>query len=234
KQLFAQVTNPPIDPIREELVMSLTSYIGTERNILAETPLHCHTLKLPQPILRNRDLEKLRRVSQGDFLATTLPMLFAVEEGQRGLERALTQLCRRASLAIQSGYTLLILSDRGLDPDYAPIPSLLALTAVHNHLVREETRTQVALLIESGEPREVMHFALLIGYGASAVNPYLALETLQVGQASWPVQVDPDKAVYNFTKAVNKGLLKTFSKMGISTLQSYRGAQVFEAIGLSR
>ncbi len=234
RQLFAQVTNPPIDPIREELVMSLTSYIGTERNILAETPQHCHTLKLPHPILTNRDLEKLRRVSQGDFLAATLPMLFAAEEGGRGLERALDQLCRRASLAIKSGYSLLILSDRGLDIDYAPIPSLLALTAVHNHLVREGTRTQVALIIESGEPREVMHFALLIGYGASAVNPYLTLETLQVGQEAWPVRVDPETAVANFIKAINKGLLKTFSKMGISTLQSYRGAQVFEAIGLSR
>ena len=222
KQLFAQVTNPPIDPIREEMVMSLTSYIGTERNILDETPRHCHTLKLPDPILTNRDLEKLRRVSKGDFLATTLPLLFAVEEDGRGLERALTQLCRRASLAIQSGYTLLILSDRGVDPDYAPIPSLLALAAVHNYLVREETRTQVALIVESGEPREVMHFALLIGYGASAVNPYLALET--VGQAG----------AEKFIKAINKGLLKTFSKMGISTLQSYRGAQVFEAIGLDR
>ena len=184
KQLFAQVTNPPIDPIREEMVMSLTSYIGTERNILDETPQHCHTLKLPHPILTNRDLEKLRRVSQGDFLATTLPTLFPVEDGAKGLERALTQLCRRASLAIQSGYTLLILSDRGVDEDYAPIPSLLALTAVHNHLVREETRTQVALIIESGEPREVMHFALLIGYGASAVNPYLALETEIASAAS--------------------------------------------------
>src|ERR1039458_3087946 len=173
KQLFAQVPNPPIDPIREEMVMSLTSYIGTERNILDETAQHCHTLKLPHPILTNRDLEKMRRVSQGDFLATTLPMLFAVEEGAKGLERALTQLCRRASLAIQSGYTLLILSDRGVDEEWAPIPSLLAMTAVHNHLVREETRTQVALILESGEPREVMHFALLIGYGASAVNPYL-------------------------------------------------------------
>jgi glutamate synthase domain-containing protein 2/glutamate synthase domain-containing protein 1/glutamate synthase domain-containing protein 3 len=233
KQLFAQVTNPPIDPIREEMVMSLISYIGTERNILAETPQHCHTLRLPHPILTNRDLERLRRVSQGDFLATTLPMLFAVEENGRGLERALDQLCRRASLAIQSGYTLLILSDRGLDRDYAPIPSLLALTAVHNHLVREETRTQVALIIESGEPREVMHFALLIGYGASAVNPYLALETLQAGQLQ-DTGVKPEKAVANFIKAINKGLLKTFSKMGISTLQSYRGAQVFEAIGLSK
>jgi glutamate synthase domain-containing protein 2/glutamate synthase domain-containing protein 1/glutamate synthase domain-containing protein 3 len=222
KQLFAQVTNPPIDPIREEMVMSLTSYIGTERNILAETEQHCHTLKLPHPILTNRDLEKLRRVSQGNFLATTLPMLFPVEDGGKGLERALTQLCRHASQAIQSGYTLLILSDRGLDPDYAPIPSLLAMTAVHNHLVREETRTQCALIIESGEPREIMHFALLIGYGASAINPYLALET--IGQEHWE----------KYTKGVNKGLLKTFSKMGISTLQSYRGAQVFEAIGLNK
>ncbi|HUB83450.1 MAG TPA: glutamate synthase large subunit [Bryobacteraceae bacterium] len=232
KQLFAQVTNPPIDPIREDMVMSLTSYIGTERNILDETPMHCHTLKLEQPILTNRDLEKLRRVSQGDFLATTLPMLFPADEGAKGLERALGQLCRRASLAIQSGYTLLILSDRGLDPDYAPIPSLLALAAVHNHLVREKSRTQVALVIESGEPREVMHFALLIGYGASAVNPYLALETVATGAGQ--NKDSAAKAVANFIKAVNKGLLKTFSKMGISTLQSYRGAQVFEAIGLSR
>ncbi len=223
KQLFAQVTNPPIDPIREEMVMSLTSYIGTERNILDETPQHCHTLKLPHPILTNRDLEKLRRVSQGDFLATTLTMLFPVKDGEKGLESALNQLSKRASLAIKSGYTLLILSDRGFDEDYAPIPSLLALAAIHNHLVREETRTQVALIIESGEPREVMHFALLIGYGASAVNPYLALET-----------VGNNGAAANFIKAINKGLLKTFSKMGISTLQSYRGAQVFEAIGLNR
>jgi len=222
KQLFAQVTNPPIDPIREEMVMSLTSYIGTERNILAETAQHCHTLKLPHPILTNRDLEKLRRLSQGDFLANTLPMFFNPADGGAGLERALNHLCRRASLAVQSGYTLLILSDRGLDTEYAAIPSLLALAAVHNHLVREESRTQVALIVESGEPREVMHFALLIGYGASAVNPYLALET--VGAAG----------TEHYIKAVNKGLLKTFSKMGISTLQSYRGAQVFEAIGLNR
>ena len=231
KQLFAQVTNPPIDPIREDMVMSLTSYIGNERNLLDETPEHCHTLKLKHPILTNRDLEKLRRVSQGDFLATTLPTLFPAEEGAKGLERALNQLCRRASLAIQSGYSLLILSDRGLDEDYAPIPSLLALAAVHNHLVREKSRTQVALVIESGEPREVMHFALLIGYGASAVNPYLALET--VATAAGAHKDAQTKAAANFIKAVNKGLLKTFSKMGISTLQSYRGAQVFECIGLN-
>jgi len=236
KQLFAQVTNPPIDPIREEMVMSLLSYIGTERNILDETPQHCHTLKLPHPILTNSHLEKLRRVSRGDMLASTLPMLFAVEEGARGLERGLDSLCRRASLAIKSGYTLLILSDRGVDQDYAPIPSLLALTAVHNHLVREETRTQVALIIESGEPREVMHFALLIGYGASAVNPYLAIETLEdmIKRGFLAPPLTFEKALLNFKKSINKGLLKTFSKMGISTLQSYRGAQVFEAIGLNK
>ena len=237
KQLFAQVTNPAIDPIREELVMSLTSYIGTERNILDETPQHCHTLKLPHPILTNRDLEKLRRVSWGDLLTTTLPMLFRVAGGEQELERALDSLCRRASLAIKSGYSLLILSDRGLDNEYAPIPSLLALTAVHNHLVREGTRTQVALIIESGEPREVMHFCLLIGYGASAINPYLAIETLEamaIRKLLPPAEVTFETALKNYKKAINKGLLKVFSKMGISTLQSYRGAQVFEAIGLNK
>ena len=236
KQLFAQVTNPPIDPIREELVMSLTSYIGTERNILDETPQHCHTLKLPHPILTNRDLEKLRRVSWGDFLATTLPALYRVDGGAKELERALDGLCRRASLAIRSGYTILILSDRGFDEDYAPIPSLLALTAVHNHLVREETRTQVALVVESGEPREVMHFCLLIGYGASAVNPYLAIETIEdlAKQGRLPEGISFERALKNYKKAINKGLLKVFSKMGISTLQSYRGAQIFEAIGLNK
>ncbi len=236
KQLFAQVTNPPIDPIREELVMSLTSYIGTERNILAETPQHCHTLKLSHPILTNRDLEKLRRVSWGDFLASTLPMLFRAGGGEMEMERALDGLCKRASLAIKSGYTLLILSDRGVDDEYAPIPSLLALTAVHNHLVREGTRTQVALVVESGEPREVMHFCLLIGYGASAVNPYLAIETLEemVRKGLLADGITFETALKNFKKSINKGLLKVFSKMGISTLQSYRGAQIFEAIGLNR
>jgi glutamate synthase (NADPH/NADH) large chain len=236
KQLFAQVTNPPIDPIREDLVMSLTSYIGTERNILEETPKNCHTLKLGNPLLTNRDLEKLRRVSQGDFLATTLPMLFRADGGEEELERSLSGLCRRASLAIESGYTIIILSDRGMDEEYATIPSLLGLTAVHNHLVREKTRTQVALVVETGEPREVMHYALLIGYGASAVNPYLAIETLEdlAEKGRLPEGLTFEKALHNYIKAVGKGLLKVFSKMGISTLQSYRGAQIFEAIGLNR
>ena len=236
KQMFAQVTNPPIDPIREASVMSLTSYIGTERNILEETPLHCHTLKLPHPILTNRDLEKLRRVSQGDFLATMLPMLFRVDGGEKELVRALDGLCRRASLAIKSGYSIVILSDRGFDDEYAPIPSLLALTAVHNHLVREETRTQAALVVETGDAREVMHFCLLIGYGASAVNPYLALESLEdlALKGYLPEGLSLPKALHNYEHALKKGILKTMSKMGISTLQSYRGAQVFEALGLSK
>ena len=236
KQLFAQVTNPPIDPIREELVMSLISYIGTERNILDEAPENCHTLKLPHPILTNRDLEKLRRISSGDLLATTLPALFRAADGEAGLKRSLDDLSARAAHAVHSGYTLLILSDRGVDPTYAPIPSLLAMAAVHNRLVREKTRTQVALIIESGEPREVMHFALLIGYGASAINPYLAIETLHdlKRRGLLPEDVSAEYAEKNFIKAINKGLLKTFSKMGISTLQSYRGAQVFEAVGLNQ
>jgi glutamate synthase domain-containing protein 2/glutamate synthase domain-containing protein 1/glutamate synthase domain-containing protein 3 len=236
KQLFAQVTNPPIDPIREELVMSLISYIGTERNILDEAPENCHTLRLPHPILSNRDLEKLRRVSSGDLLATTLPALFRAADGEPGLRSALEELSARASHAVSSGYSLLIISDRGVDSTYAPIPSLLAMAAVHNRLVQEKTRTLVALIIESGEPREVMHFALLIGYGASAINPYLAIETLHdlKRRGLLPHSVSANHAEKNFIKAINKALLKTFSKMGISTLQSYRGAQVFEAVGLNQ
>src|ERR1700678_2504857 len=236
KQLFAQVTNPPIDSIREEIVMSLISYVGRERNILSEAPENCHMLKLAHPLLTNVELEKLRRGSTGDLLAITLPTLFRASEGEAGLKRALEELCQRASLAGKAGYTLLILSDRGVNKDYAPIPSLLALAAVHNLLVQEETRTQVALITESGEPREVMHFALLSGYGASAINPYLALETVE--NLAWRGElvdgITPEQAVKNFMKSVKKGLLKTFSKMGISTLQSYQGAQVFEAIGLNK
>jgi len=236
KQLFAQVTNPPIDSIREEIVMSLSSYIGSERNILSEEPENCHMLKLAHPLLTNLDLEKLRRVSTGDLLAITLPALFRVGEGEAGLKRALEELCQRASLAGRAGYTLLILSDRGVNKELAPIPSLLALAAVHNLLLKEETRSQVALITESGEPREVMHFALLSGYGASAINPYLAFETVEnmARRGELADSLTPELAVKHFIKSVNKGLLKTFAKMGISTLQSYQGAQVFEAIGLNK
>src|SRR6202030_1765747 len=193
------------------------------------------------PLLSNRGLEKLRRVSNRDMLATTLPTLFRAADGDMGLKFALDELCRRASLSVKSGYSLLILSDRGVDKDYAPIPCLLALAAVHNVLLREETRTQVALIIESGEPREVMHFALLSGYGASAINPYLALESVEslarrgeFSDGAISDGVTPELAVKHFIKSINKGLLKTFAKMGISTLQSYQGAQVFEAIGLNK
>src|ERR1700677_1093166 len=218
------------------MVMSLISYIGSERNILQAGPENCHMLKLGQPLLTNRELEKLRRVSYRDLLATTLPALFRASEAEAGLKRALDELRQRASLSVRAGYSLLILSDRGVDKDYAPIPCLLALAAVHNLLVREETRTQVALITESGEPREVMHFALLSGYGASAINPYLALETVE--SLAWRGDladgITPEIAVKNFMKSVKKGLLKTVAKMGISTLQSYQGAQVFEAIGLNQ
>lgn len=236
KQSFAQVTNPAIDPIREDLVMSLNSYIGSEGNILDETPKNCHTLKLRHPIISNWRLEKLRSVKWGDFLATTLSTHFAVSDGEQGLEKAVEDLCKRASAAIKDGYTILILSDRFITREKAPIPSLLALSAVHNHLIREKTRNQVALIVESGEPREIMHFALLLGYGASAVNPFLAIETLEDlwRDGHFPAEYSWDKVFKSYMKATDKGLLKTFSKMGISTLQSYQGAQIFEAIGLNK
>ncbi len=236
KQSFAQVTNPAIDSIREGLVMSLNTYIGCEGNILDEAPKNAHTLKLRHPVISNWRLEKLRQVTWGDFLATTLSTLFSVAGGEVELEKAVELLCKRASEAIKAGYTLIILSDRGVNKEFAPIPSLLALSAVHNHLIREKTRNQVALIVESGEPREVMHFALLLGYGASAVNPYLAIETLEDLYKNGAFSVDDtwDKVFKSYMKAVDKGLLKTFSKMGISTLQSYQGAQIFEAIGLNR
>ncbi|PYV40491.1 MAG: glutamate synthase large subunit [Acidobacteria bacterium] len=235
KQLFAQVTNPPIDSIREEMVMSLESYIGREQNLLAETPKHCHMLKLPCPILTNVELEKVRHVSVGDFRAITLPMLFAVSAGDEGLATALASLCQRASDAVRRGYSLLVLSDRGVDAHHVAIPSLLATSAVHHHLIREGTRTRVGLVVESGEAREVMHFALLIGYGAGAINPYLAFETLSdmVRQKLFPAEITVEKAHKNYLKSINKALLKIIAKMGISTIQSYRGAQIFEAIGLN-
>jgi glutamate synthase (NADPH) large chain len=233
KQLFAQVTNPPIDPIREELVMSLVDYIGRDGSLLDATPQHAQMLRLDQPILTNHELEKLRHVRTAEFTAITLPMWFFIDE-PHGLERAIANLCQAASRAIANGYTFLILSDREVDDQTAPIPSLLAISAVHHHLIREGTRTRAGLILESGEAREVMHFALLIGYGASAINPYLAFETLGDMQQHkmLPDDLTTEKAAYNYVKAINKGLLKTFAKMGISTLQSYRGAQIFEAIGL--
>ncbi len=216
--------------------MSLVDFIGSDGNLLDATPQHANMLKLESPILHNFELEKLRAVRTGEFNAKTLPTWFDVEDGPDALQTAVENLCASASQAVKDGYSFLILSDRGVDEHTAPIPSLLATSAVHHHLVREGTRTCVGIIVESGEAREVMHFALLIGYGASAINPYLALETLDsMGRDKmFPPEITVDKASVNFIKAVNKGLLKTFAKMGISTLQSYRGAQIFEAIGLDK
>lgn len=235
KQLFAQVTNPPIDPIREQMVMSLTTNIGPKANLLSEVPESCRRIRVPQPILTNADLEKIRTISDGHFKAKTLSMLFSVARGSKGLAAAVDELCRQASEAIQEGYKFLILSDRGVNAEWAPIPSLLGISAVHHHLVRECTRTEVGLIVESGEPRDVHHFACLIGYGAGAVNPYLAFETLtdMVREGYLPEGIDESTAEVKYIKAINKGLLKIFSKMGISTVQSYCGAQIFEAIGLN-
>ena len=236
KQLFAQVTNPPIDPIREELVMSLIHYIGANGSLMEETPDNCRQLRLESPLLTNVELEKLRHFGDetGEYKSRTLSTLFDPSAGEAGLETALTRLCREAGRALTEGVSVIILSDRGVNKHNAPIPALLAISAVHHHLIREGSRTNTALVVESGEPREVMHFALLVGYGASAINPYLAFETLadMAREKMLPDGLSAEKAQYNYIKAINKGLLKTMSKMGISTLQSYRGAQIFEAVGL--
>jgi len=234
KQLFAQVTNPPLDAIREELVTSLVSNIGAEQDLFRETPEHCHQLKLRHPILTNEDLEKIRQIRVGRIRSITLPMTFLVADGAGGLEKALEELCAAATWAVDQGYSILILSDRGISAEVAPIPALLATACVHHHLIRQGRRTRCGLVIESGEPREVHHFCLLFGYGAGAVNPYLAFESIaQMIRDDELPGLDVDRAIRNYVKAVEKGLLKTMSKMGISTLQSYRGAQIFEALGLN-
>ncbi len=235
KQLFAQVTNPPLDAIREELVTSLISLVGAEQDLFEETPKHCHQLRLQQPILTNEALERIRTIDVGDIRAITLPTLFNVAEGERALERAMQELCAAAERAVDDGRAILILSDRCVDEQHAPIPALLATAGVHHHLVRQAKRTRCGLVVESGEPRETMHFALLIGYGACAVNPYLAFETLaDLLRTGLLDGLEPDAAVRNYITACGKGLLKIMSKMGVSTLQGYRGAQIFEAVGLNQ
>ncbi|HET9958766.1 MAG TPA: glutamate synthase large subunit [Polyangiaceae bacterium] len=236
KQHFAQVTNPAIDPIREEMVMSLKAYIGGEGSVLAELPDHAQMLELEHPILTNADIAKLRETHlQQVRVPPTLPMLYPVAEGGAGLKEALDELCRQASLAVNDGYSLLILSDRGATDALAPVPSLLATGAVHHHLMRNGTRMRIGIIVETGEAREVHHFCLLTGYGAGAINPYLAFETIEnmVREGTFPALKDAELAKKKYIKAINKGLLKVMSKMGISTLQSYHGAQIFEAIGLS-
>jgi glutamate synthase (NADPH) large chain len=233
KQLFAQVTNPPIDPLREELVMSLNMALGPEQNLFDETPEHCRQISLTGPVLRAADLEKIRHLNSEPFASVTLPMLFpANEEG--GLEKALEGLCERAEKEVLEGATVLVLSDRGVDTEQAPIPSLLATAAVHHHLVRAGIRTWTTLIVETAEVREGHHFALLVGYGATAVNPYLAFETIEdMVETGLIGDVTLEEATKNFVKAIEKALLKIISKMGISTLFSYCGAQIFEVVGLS-
>jgi glutamate synthase (NADPH) large chain len=237
KQHFAQVTNPPIDPLREEIVMSLVSCVGGEGNLLEETPRQCRMLELPHPFLTQDDLSKLRKNLFPDFRAATLPMHFPVAgDPERNLYDALDQLCRAASRAIADGASILVLSDRHLDEHHAPIPSLLATGAVHHHLIREGTRVRTGIVVESGEPREVGHLALLMGFGAGAVNPYLAFEIIArlCRDKMLAGDLTPAQASAKYVKALKKGLLKIMSKMGISTLSSYQGAQIFEAIGVDQ
>ncbi len=236
KQLFAQVTNPPLDALREELVTSLYTYLGREGNLLDESPKACHLVKLKYPILTNENLERLRSINHGDLKGQTLPMLFKVTDGEEGLRQAVEELCAAASRAVAEGASILVLSDRGVSDTLVPIPALLATAAVHHHLIREGTRSYASLVIETGEAREAHHFCTLLGYGAGAINPYLAFETIADLHADGllPKDLSVEQASKNYIKAANKAILKVASKMGISTVQSYRGAQIFEAIGLSK
>src|SRR4030095_13725225 len=221
-QVFAQVTNPPLDAIREELVTSMESTIGPEDNLLDPRPESCRQIGIKYPVIDNVQLAKLRHVYDPGFRAIRLPMLFDASLGGNGLERAVEDLKRRAHDAVEAGYTILILSDRDADRVRAPIPSLLATAGVHHHLVRQGSRTRCALVVESGDAREVHHCALLLGYGAGAVNPYLAFETLgDMVRQRILVGITHERAVMNYIHALNKGILKVMSKMGISTLQSY-------------
>ena len=236
KQLFAQVTNPPIDPIREQAVMSLVTTLGAGGNLLEQGPAQAKRLEMPHPVLTNHDLEKLRHLTQRQFPAETISMVFHRDTGAAGLVAGIERICRLASKQIEAGATVLILSDRHIDASHVPIPSLLATAAVHQHLVREQTRTSVGLVIETGEAREVMHLALLIGYGAEAVNPYLAFETMAdlARRELMPPTIDAARAEDLYVQALVKGLRKTIARMGISTIQSYCSAQIFECLGIDQ
>ena len=238
KQLFAQVTNPPVDAIREEIIMATDRGIGPEENLLEPGPTAAHQVAIPSPVISNRELEQIRALDGGPasrgFKTITLPILFKVGDNGSGLRRAIEDLRRRASEAIAEGYNQIILSDRGHNETDAPIPALLAVSAVHHHLVRAGTRGRSGLLLESGEPREAHHFCLLIGYGASAINPYLAFETIDDQVRMGAIPLPYEEAEYRYRKAATKGVIKAISRMGISTVHSYHGAQVFEAIGLNR
>ncbi|MDD5644738.1 MAG: glutamate synthase large subunit [bacterium] len=232
KQLFAQVTNPPIDPIREELVMSLECYMGTRKNLLDETPLHCAKLWLEHPILTNKDLARIKNMKGKSLHSKTVSILF--NAGEIGnFHKAVERICAESLAAVKEGYNFIVLSDRIASREYAALPALLAVGAVHQTLVDNGCRSQIALILESAEPREVHHFALLFGYGAGCVNPYLSFEVIEKLYEEGEITVKADEAKSNYVKAINKGILKILSKMGISTLRSYRGAQIFEALGLA-
>ena len=237
KQKFAQVSNPAMDSINERPVMALFSTLGAEKNLLEETEAHARMIRMSHPVITDEELARLEQIDEPGFASRKLSCLFKVSDGGGGLRAALDRLCAEAEAAVREGANILILSDRGVSPEEAPIPMLLATGAVHHHLIRETLRTSCGIVCETGEAREVAHMALLIGYGAAAINPYLALQTIVelVEDGSYtPEGLDAETAIDNFIKANDKGLLKTFAKMGISTLQSYRGAQIFEAIGLDR
>lgn len=237
RQHFAQVTNPPIDPIREGLVMSLTNYIGSvSRNLLVESPAHCKLVKFRSPIVTNTDLGKIRNLDQQEFSHLVIPMLFEANSKDPGkaIEDAIDDMCRKAGEAVDQGHNFIILSDRGISEKFAPVPSLLAVSAVHHHLIKTQQRMQIGIIVESAEPREVNHFALLFGFGASVVNPYGAFAVIEKLCQNGQVRDDYVTAREHYIKSIDKGLLKVMSKMGISTLRSYHGAQIFEAIGLSR
>jgi glutamate synthase (ferredoxin) len=234
KQLFAQVTNPPIDSIREEIVTSTITTLGSEGNLLDPQPESCRQIQLQSPVISNEELEKLRSFDRPGFKSATLPILYDVHGGGPALARAMEELFAEADRLIASGGNILILSDRGMNEKMAPIPAMLAVSGLHHHLIENETRTKIGLVLESGEPREVHHFALLTGFGAGAVNPYLVFETIEdVIRREKLTGIDPQKAYKQYIKAAVKGIVKTMSKMGISTIQSYRGAQIFEAVGLN-
>ncbi|WED22331.1 glutamate synthase large subunit [Vibrio sp. JC009] len=236
KQLFAQVTNPPIDPIRERMVMSLNTYLGKDQNLLAESPEHCQKVELSSPVLSNSELEKLRAIDNEHLQAKSLDITFRASDDEGKLQRALKRVCQYAEDAVVDGYSIILLTDRNINSNHAAIPAMLAVGAVHHHLIRKGLRAKCDIVIETGDARETHHFATLVGYGANAVNPYLIKETIVDLQNKKKLdpEATPSELFDNYRKGINAGLLKIFSKMGISTLQSYHGAQIFEALGISK
>ncbi|MCF8225965.1 MAG: glutamate synthase large subunit [Bacteroidales bacterium] len=234
KQLFAQVTNPAIDPIREELVMTLTGYLGSlQTNLLETHPDHVKLVKFKTPVVSNTTFELIKRLSYKGFSSSTIPIHFKTSDGSKGLEMAVEEICKKAEDAVDEGKNYIILTDRGISGEMAPVPSLMAVSAVHHHLINTRKRMQIDIVVESAEPREVMHFALLFGYGASIINPYMSFAVIDKLVKESKIQMDYDRAEWNYMHAIEKGLLKILSKMGISTLRSYRAAQIFEAIGIN-